>query len=160
MEQKIELFEQPELITVAVREKATAEALPEVIGRTYTRLYEHIMRNGAEVTYAPYVAYLNPGRGMTDGVWDMEIGFPVSKPLAGEGGIYAGKVPASTAVTAMHKGSYSTLDETYTPVYRFIAENGYEPAGTHYDFYMNDPDTVAEEELLTKVVIPVKQTNQ
>lgn len=157
MEKDITLFEQPELITVAIREKATMEELPEVVGRSYARLYEYLTRNGAEVTFPPYVAYLNIDQNKTKEVWDMEIGFPVSKQLAGEGDIYAGKVPASKAVTALHKGSYSTLDDTYSPVYRFIAENGYELlTNTHYDFYMNDPDTVAEEELLTKVVIPVK----
>ncbi len=86
----------------------------------------------------------------------MEMGFPVAHEIQVEGELYMSKTYAGKAVTGIHKGSYSKLDPAYGEILRFIEENSLELAGTYYDHYLNDPDKVSEDELLTKIVIPVK----
>jgi effector-binding domain-containing protein len=63
---------------------------------------------------------------MSKGVFDMECGFPISRPVEGEGQIRNSKLPGGKVITAMHVGPYETLVETYGAILAWIKENGYQ----------------------------------
>jgi effector-binding domain-containing protein len=52
------------------------------------------------------------------------------------------------------------MEPIYAAMSKWISENGYVATGTSYEYYYNSPADVPESELLTKVVFPVKLTNQ
>jgi len=101
---------------------------------------------------APFSAYYN----MDMDNLDVEMGFPVAKPLAGKGEIKAGEIPAGKQVSCVHKGPYNQMEPVYNALLQWIEENGQTSTGVSYEFYYNSPLEVPESELLTKIVFPLK----
>jgi effector-binding domain-containing protein len=87
---------------------------------------------------------------------DVEMGFPVSKPLPGKDDIKAGVIPKGNVLSCMYKGPYSGMEGPYNEMFAWIADNDYEATGVFYEYYYNSPDEVPESELLTKIVMPLK----
>jgi hypothetical protein len=48
---------------------------------------------------------------------DVEMGFPVSKPLPSRGDIKAGKTLAGRAALSMYKGPYSSMEPVYNDIF-------------------------------------------
>jgi len=86
---------------------------------------------------------------------DVEMGFPVAKPLPGRGDIRQGSIPAGKSIFCMYRGAYAGMAPVYEEMAKWIADNGFEPVGTSYEYYYNDP-SFPEDELLTKIVMPLK----
>ncbi|MNZ97258.1 Bacterial transcription activator, effector binding domain [compost metagenome] len=99
----------------------------------------------------PFVCYYN----MEMENLDVEIGFPVAKPLSGDNDIKPGIIPSQTVITSIHMGAYADAEPLYIEMEEWISENGYEAQGHVYEYYLNDPFR-PEDELLTKIVMPVK----
>ncbi len=68
-----------------------------------------------------------------------------------EGGLYA---------IFTHKGPYEQLEALYCSIYRYwLLNSSYQLRDTlHFEKYLNDPQEVSPEELLTEIYIPVKLT--
>lgn len=61
-----------------------------------------------------------------------------------------------TAATAIHKGSYATMVETYIQLLQWINENGYEAhAPASEEFIISPIECLEPEMLITKIIIPV-----
>jgi effector-binding domain-containing protein len=147
-----ELMNQEARPVLMMRERTTIEQLPIIIGECYRKIMNYL--NELEVTPidAPYTAYLN---------LDMhnlyvEIGFPVSKIFPDKGKIKARKIPECRVVSMMYKGSYSDMSIAYDEMLKWMEGNGYEDTGIYYEYYYNSPIDVPENELLTRIVIPIK----
>ena len=151
---KIELIQQAEQFTLHVRLKTSVGGLNEAFDKNFALIESYLSEIGEQPAAAPYAAYYN--HDMQD--LDVEMGFPVAKALPGRDEIKAGIIPAfEQAVCGIHKGSYNSLDETYGQIYQYIADNNFEISGAHYDFYISNPDNTSENELITRIAIPVKQ---
>ena len=149
---KIELTEQKVQPVLSIRTRTTMEELPDLIGRSYYKIMDYLKELGEEAVGAPFTAYYNLD--MQD--LDVEMGFPVAKPLPGKGEILSGEIPGGKVVSSMHKGPYKEMKKPYTEMAKWISENGYEPTGVAYEYYYNSPEDVPESELLTRIVMPVK----
>lgn len=64
-------------------------------------------------------------------------------------------LPAVKVVSAIYKGPYDGVEIGYSRLFEYMAEHGLEIAGESRSLYINDPDEVSEEELLTEVQIPI-----
>ncbi len=143
---------EPALQVISVRVTTSMENLPKAFDENYTKIQAYIAEMGAEPAGPPFGAYYNHDMENLD----VEMGFPVTKPLPETDQFKSRIIPERKAVTCLFKGSYSQLDVPYKAVYDWIEQNKLEIADAHYDFYLNDPCSVPEAELLTKVSIPVK----
>ena len=151
---KIELTQQAEQFTLHVRLKTSVAGLNEAFDKNFALIESYLSEIGEQPAAAPYAAYYNHDMQNLD----VEMGFPVAKALPGRDEIKAGIIPAfEQAVCGIHKGSYNSLDETYGQLYQYIADNNFEISGAHYDFYISNPDNTSENELITRIAIPVKQ---
>lgn len=151
---KIELIQQAEQFTLHVRLKTSVGGLNEAFDKNFALIESYLSEIGEQPAAAPYAAYYNHDMQNLD----VEMGFPVAKALPGRDEIKAGIIPAfEQAVCGIHKGSYNSLDETYGQIYQYIADNNFEISGAHYDFYISNPDNTSENELITRIAIPVKQ---
>jgi len=153
MDDGVKLVELTGENTLCIRTRASMETLPMTIGGCYSRILEYLEILGEECAGIPYVAYYNLD--MTN--MDVEIGFPVAKPLPASGDIKPGHGASGLCVEAMYKGPYSAMVMTYNYVAEWMHEHGYENAGPYYEYYYNSPMEVPESELLTKIVIPVRK---
>ncbi len=153
MNEKIELKERDAQPTLAIRCKATVEELPRLIGESYMKIANYMAELGEQPGQEPYTAYYSLD--MKD--LDVEFGFPISKRMPGKGEIIEGSLPAGPTVSCLYKGPYTGMEEAYNEIYKWIADNQYEPVGVYYEFYYNSPMEVPESELLTRMEIPVKK---
>jgi len=148
---KIELIGMEPGLALAVRKRANAENFKELINEGYDQLQKYLVGLGKEMSGPPFVAYYMCGE-----EFDMDMGFPVAEEIPGTGDLYMCKTPSGKAVTGMYTGSYKGLEQAYGEIFKYIEENSLEPTGVYYDYYLNDPAVTPEDELETKIVIPLK----
>lgn len=149
---KIELTEEKEQPVLSVRTRTAVAGLPQELEKAYGAIMSYLTEIGEHPSGTPFAAYYNMD--MED--LDVEIGFPVAKPLAGRGDIKQSGIPAGKRASCMYKGPYSQVTQAYEAMTKWITEKGYVPTGVCYEFYFNSPMEVPESELLTKIVFPLK----
>ncbi|MDO7787360.1 GyrI-like domain-containing protein [Desulforamulus aquiferis] len=152
MDYKFELNEQQAQPVLSMRTRTAVGNLPQELGKAYHTIINYLNELGEKPFEAPFAAYYNMD--MED--LDVEMGFPVAKPLPGKGEIKSSEIPAGRQVSCMYKGPYNQMEPVYNAMMQWINENGYAPTGVAYEFYYNSPMEVPESELLTKVVFPIK----
>ncbi|MDI3539727.1 MAG: hypothetical protein PWQ52_850 [Methanolobus sp.] len=152
MNSGIEMKEEKAQPVMSIRTSAAVRDLPSIIGESYGKIMQHLEKIGEQPAGVPFVAYHNMD--MDD--LDLEIGFPVMKPLEGSGEIIRSEIPAGKYVSMMYKGPYAGMEKPYSEMAEWIEEHGHKPKGIAYEYYYNSPMEVPESELLTRIVIAVE----
>jgi len=148
---KIQMFEQPEQHVLSTRATIHFRDFPETAGAAYGKIMEYAAQCGLLFSNGPYVCYHNADLEKLD----VEMGFPVARPVSGNGEIVGYTIPAQKAVSGIFQGPYHETDPLMLEIVRWIVENGYEQAGAIFNYYLNDAGRPASE-LLTQITIPVK----
>lgn len=148
----IELHDQNSQPVLSIRKQTTIEELPKLIGESYDKILSYLNELHEKPVDAPYTAYYN----LDMKNLDVEMGFPVSKKLPEKDEITYREMPAGKIVTVMFKGAYSGMEKAYEGTFKWINAEDLVPLGVYYEYYYNSPKDVPENELLTKIVIPVK----
>jgi len=152
MEYKIEFLEKPAQPVLTIRTRTKVENLPSAIGEAYGNIMQYLGELGEYPSDAPFVAYYNLD--MTD--LDVEIGFPVSKPIPGRDRVDQSEIPGGKQVSCHYTGPYAECGPAYEAMTKWVQDNGYEAVGTAYEFYLNDPAEVPAEKLETRIMFPLK----
>lgn len=151
----IEVTNQKSVIAAAIKVTASSmDKMVEAMDTSYTKLMGYIAEQGKQIAGAPYCCYTNCSEDFMQ--FDMELGIPVNEAVVDSGDIFMSQTYQGKAVTATHKGSYKTLEATYTALMDYVKENSFELTGAYYDYYISNPADTAESELLTQVVFPIK----
>ncbi len=85
------------------------------------------------------------------------MGLPVTKAIPGKGNITSREIAIEKAASTVHTGPYEDIESAYLALAEWMNDNGHEPEGASYEFYLNDPGTTAPEDLQTMIFIPVKK---
>ena len=152
MNYQFEFLEKAAQQVISIRTRSSVENLPQVLGGAYGSIMNYLNEMGLEPAGAPFVGYFN----MDIQDLDIEVGFPVSKSLAGKGELKPSEIPAGPQVSCLHIGPYSQSEPAYNAIMEWIAANGHTSTGVCYEFYLNDPANTLESELQTKIVIMLK----
>ena len=152
MEYKFELSEQPSYPVLSMRTRTAVGNLPQELGRAYQAIIAYLGELGEKPSGPAFAAYYNMD--MED--LDVEMGFIAAKPLDGKGDITASEIPAGKQVSYLYKGSYKGMEPVYNAMMQWINENSHTPVGMAFEFYYNSPMEVPENELLTKIVFPLR----
>jgi effector-binding domain-containing protein len=152
MDFQCEIKEQAMQPTLTVRARTPIDALPQLLEESYGKIGAYLAELGEGPAGAPFAAYFNMD--MQD--LDVEIGFPVSKQIQGKGDVQASQVPGGKQGVALHTGRYGNIAPAYDALTEFIKEQGFEPTGVSYEFYLNDPEETPPEKLQTQIIFPLK----
>ncbi len=144
---------QEALPVLGIRTHTPVEKLPETLGKCYASIGQYMAGLGEAPAGIPYVAYFNMN--MQD--LDMEVGFKVPKPMPGNGPIQAGTLPSQPVATCTYTGPYPEMRSAYDELNRWIEEQGLQPNGIVYEFYLNDPATTPPEALQTQIVFILEE---
>ncbi|MCL2324958.1 MAG: GyrI-like domain-containing protein [Proteobacteria bacterium] len=151
----IEKIEKTSELAIAVKYMAVDfSKMADMMGQGYQKLWDYVLECGKQVAGAPYCKYTNGSDDFM--VFDIELGWPLSEPLPEQGDFFMTKTDEGKAIAAIHKGAYKDVEGTYIAMMKYLAENNLESTGVYYDYYLNDPSCTPEDELLTKVIFPIK----
>ncbi|GAB6286673.1 MAG: hypothetical protein STSR0009_28750 [Methanoregula sp.] len=65
-------------------------------------------------------------------------------------------LPGGKCLTLIHKGPYANLHEAWSRIGAYAEQHNFMSTGLHREVYLNDPNDVSDEELLTELQIPVE----
>ena len=129
---KTQLAAQP---IVGIRQTVAMREIGNVIGSLLGELGGYIQGSGGQPAGMPVAIYHSVP---TDTV-DIECAIPVAAPLAGEGRIRAGELPAGTAATVTHIGPYDDLPKTWATLTAWMQSQNLEGAAAPWEVYVTDP---------------------
>ena len=151
----IALTRQPAFHTLTIRKTISfMDEYSDFAGYAFSRILEHLGNVNELPGGEPIVCFHN----MDLEKLDVEIGYPVATLLSGKADITAGTIPSQRVVAAIDLGAYEKQDPTLTEILAWIQANGHEMQGEIYYQYLNDTER-PESELLTKMIVPIKQNN-
>lgn len=74
--------------------------------------------------------------------------------VAGEG-VELEELPAVEAATLLYRGPYDGMEASWRRLMEWVGTSGQQPGGPLREIYLSDPDTVAPQDLLTELVVPL-----
>lgn len=141
---------------LGIRSKIAAKDLQQTLASSYGKLSEFCAENSIEMAGMPMAIYYTWENDSTD----MIAAFPVSEEMEGTDGIEYGVMSASKAVTTIHMGSYESSENTHMTIGQYVEENGFDISGPVCEIYLNDPTTVSEDNIQTKIIYPIASADE
>lgn len=138
--------------TLCVRTRTPVQNIGAVVGAAFGEIMSAINAQNAKPVGMPYVGYRNMD--MSD--LDLEIGFPVSKPLVAQGRVQPGELPGGEWATTMHVGPYDSVGPAWERLQHFLTAQHRRPGPVGYEFYFDGPETPPEK-IRTRITYPLAQ---
>ena len=90
--------------------------------------------------------------------FEYQAGIPVAAEPKGPlpEGLAVGKSPEGRALKFIHRGSYDAMDSTYEAITNHLDEKRLEARDLFVEYYVTDPLTTPEDNLVIEVYVPVK----
>lgn len=149
----IEVSEQSPQHVAATRVHTSLRRIGDDIGAGFGALMRVLGTEGVQSAGAPLIVYHDVIDEETDG--DIEVCVPVVGDITGDGTVYGRELEGGTMATTIHRGPYEQIAPAYHTLMGWISDHGHEVAGPPREIYLNDPQTVAPDDLLTKVEFPI-----
>ena len=126
----------------------------------FERLYHWITAHHLDPKGMPAATYYtDPSRTPEEeAIWEIRapVGTDAAEAEPDENGIGVRHMPPTTVASAVHKGSYESVAETYADLLDWIISQGYVIVGPAEEHYLSEPDTPPER-VLTEIRMPVSQ---
>jgi effector-binding domain-containing protein len=88
---------------------------------------------------------------------DIEVAITIAgRVVVDDSSVEVKNLKPRKVVSLIHKGPYDTIADGYKAILSYVQENDYEIAGPMMDLYLNDPNSVEPEDLMTEIQIPIK----
>lgn len=149
----VEIREAEPIEVAAVRLRTNLKTVGTDISRGFGTLVPALGAAGLVPVGAPLIVYHDIIDEETDG--EIEVCIPIAGEFAGSGDAYARQLEGGAMASTIHRGPYREIGPAYHTVTGWVAEHGHEIAGPPREVYLNDPQEVPEEELLTRVDFPI-----
>jgi effector-binding domain-containing protein len=117
--------------TVVTRAAMAPDRVAGWLSRVYRSIGERLDRDGVAVVGPPFACYTADG-----GRVEIEAGYPVSVPVAGDGVVMPSGLPGGPAAVTVHEGPLDSLDVAYRRVESWLAAQGFTPRGRHWERYL------------------------
>ena len=90
--------------------------------------------------------------------FEYQAGVPIAAEPKGPlpEGLAVGKSPEGRALKFIHRGSYDAMDATYEAITNHLDEKRLEARDLFVEYYVTDPLTTPEDNLVIEVYVPVK----
>ena len=147
---------QPQRV-LSKREKGTYE---ETIGKLIVELAQTIQspenRNNFVRITGPFMTIYHDEDFIEEGA-DIEVAVPITGKIQVEDSMMEVKNLKPVKVASLvHKGSYESIGEGYEKILTYVREKRLEVDGSMMDLYLNDPNSVKPDDILTEIQIPIK----
>ncbi len=153
MPYEIEVLETSPQLVAATRIHTSLRRIGNDIGAGFGSLMQALGSERVTPSGPPLIVYHEVIDEETEG--DIEICVPIAAEFSGNEDVYGRELEGGSMATTIHRGPYEQIAPAYHTVTGWISEHGHEIAGPPREIYLNDPQTVAPEELLTRVEFPI-----
>lgn len=147
----VEVKQIPAQLALVVHTRGTLETVAAEMGAAFGTLMRHAQATGAQFAGPPVAVYPE----MPEGEFAFDVCMPVAPGAVAGDAVPLEELPAVEAATCLHKGPYTTIGQTWERLVQWAAENGRQPGGAAREVYLNDPQQVRAEEILTELVMPL-----
>jgi effector-binding domain-containing protein/uncharacterized protein YndB with AHSA1/START domain len=148
----IEQFPGHKLYSVIDSCKMEHNEITQIYTKAYNELAEFCGKNNIKCTGAAIGIMISYEK-----IYSFEAAFAVeNNKTKGEGRVFASSLPASKVVKAVYTGPYEKMMPAYEKIISFIKENKLEINGRSWEQYISDPNSTAQDKLITHIYFPVK----
>ena len=131
--------------------KGSYEKIPELLGTVVGWL----MARKLQIQMPIYGTYYNSPMEVSPEDLKYEVGAAFLGKAEPEGDIQIKKIPEHKVLSTVFKGPYGEANSVYNAIFEYAANKGYQISGPVTESYLNSPDEVSEQDLLTEVMFPV-----
>ena len=137
------MLDQPQIIqtdsrlTACIRLTIPREEIQEVMGPAIREVMAAVASQGLSPIGPVFSHHLR----MDPGIFDFEVGVPVSNPVTAAGRVRAGELPAATVARTIYRGPYEGLGEAWGEFMVWIADQGLVVARDLWECYLTGPET-------------------
>lgn len=121
----------------------------------------YIMQKGVQPTGPPiYLCHETSSeeaeRAAKEGGATLEVGFPVSGDIETTDEFRLYEIPGGRMAKIVHKGPYIEVGRTYEELFAWVGQNQKKIIGPLREVYINNPNEVPPEEILTEIYAPIE----
>jgi effector-binding domain-containing protein len=149
---------QPELVSVegvttaVVRGQVRVDRLPDFFDASFTDLARTTAEQGIAILGPAYALY----RGPFEDTVDLEVGFPVDRPVRAAGEVAPGRLPGGRVARVTHSGGYDGLGDAWAGLAAWLSAQGLAPSAERWEVYVTQPSPEMDPaDLRTELVWPV-----
>ena len=126
----------------------------ETLVDAFKKINAELTKQGVKPAGAPMTIYTSTD----DTGFEFQAGIPVAEAPKGAlpDGLAVGKSPEGRALKFIHRGSYDAMDSTYEAITNHLDERRLEAKDLFVEYYVTDPLTTQEDNLVIEVYVPVK----
>ena len=155
---EITIVDVPHQKVIGMRKKGRYQ---ELIPSMLQQLFPHIMKYGKDVCCGPpmFVCHETSAKEAMEadktGTADVEVVVPIAKDIPETADIKIYELPGGSMAKIVHKGPYEHCQPTYQKLFSWIEHRNKTITGPLREVYLNDPNEVKPEEILTEIYAPV-----
>jgi effector-binding domain-containing protein len=153
---QVELVEVPHQMVLAKRDIGPYSNIPTMI----MQLYQYAMGHNLPLVGSPmFICHEESAeaaeQAAASGQADLELVLPLAQAVEVVEGFACYELPGGRMAKIVHQGPYDEVGPYYEQLFTWMAEQGLHPAGCSREVYLNDPQQVPPEEILTEIYMPV-----
>ncbi len=134
-EPRPELVDLPSVPTAVVAAVIAPDELVAFFDRSYGQIATVAAEQGIELGGAAFARYNGPPGERID----LEVGFPVERPVEGSGEVRAGTLPAGRVARVVHRGGFDGLGAAWAGLETWMGEQGLVPGPVLWEVYLTEP---------------------
>ncbi len=156
----IEIKETPKLRILSKRVNgAYSETIPKLISEIMAELFSPENQKLGTRISGP-IMFIAHDQEFKEQNADIEVGVPITGRIKlSSDDIQVRILPQGRAVSLVYTGPYRDIGIGYSKALRYVQENQLVINGPTREIYLNDPNKVEEDKLLTELQIPVREVS-
>ena len=140
--------------TAICRATLTVAEIRPWLGKVYGAVAGLLSVQQVGPTGPPFACYHMLG----DGRFEVEAGFPASRPVEGSGDVQPSELPGGQVAVTVHTGPYDQMEPGYQALASWVRDHGGEAIGGAWEVYFSDPSTQPDPATWrTEIIQPYRQ---
>jgi effector-binding domain-containing protein len=150
---EFKIIEKPAFTYVYMSFTGSYKTMPQKI----TAFMGEFFKQGLQPLGTLLTVYHNSPERVEESKLKWDVGFPLTESVTIKEPLKTGVYQAKKVLEYIHKGSYDKLPQVYQKLNTYIDKKGLTMVLPTFEFYLNNPQQVKPEQLLTRIEIPIKK---
>ncbi len=131
------------LMTATIRFKIPRDEIQQVMGPAIGEVIAAVVAQGIGPAGPVFSHHFQ----MNPGVFDFEVGVPVTKAVTPVGRVQPSELPAAKVVRTIYRGPYEGLVGAWGELSEWLTANGHSTGENLWEFYVVSPEATSDPEM-------------